>query len=159
MRLLSTRALAGPNVWSKAPVLEARVQLAGWAQLSASAVPDFQQQLRAWLPQLVLCSGADDPAGGTTAEDPALQCAAQTLLDVTRAVQTLSRGPVEFGQVSETGEAHTHLLVLECEEAALAGRVWNSPANSVWPRSGTSGRTWRPDCSGCATWRTTSVWM
>ncbi|MCY2996408.1 MAG: cyanophycin synthetase [Planctomycetota bacterium] len=119
MRLLSTLALAGPNVWSKAPVLEARVQLAEWAQLSASAIPEFQQQLRAWLPRLVLRSGADDPAGGTPAEGTALRCVAQAMLDVTLAVQALSRGPVEFGQVIETDEAHTHLLVVECEEAAL----------------------------------------
>lgn len=120
MKILSTVALTGPNVWSGLPVLEARVDLSAWQSRSASVRRECAEQLQVWFPSLVLPAGVPAPAEGVAGQDPALEWAAQTLLDVALTLHALSRRPLTFGQVVDTAEAQACRLVMEYEEPPLA---------------------------------------
>lgn len=117
MNILSTVALAGPNVWSRLPVLEVRADLAEWPQQAPDAREELEQQLRTGLPCFPFRSAGEH---ATIANAATQRWAAQLWLDVALTLHAVTRRPLSFGQVSETDVTQTYLLVLEYEEAALA---------------------------------------
>lgn len=50
MQLLDVKALRGPNVWGKASMIEARVDLSAWQRLGGADVLAFRQRLAAGIP-------------------------------------------------------------------------------------------------------------
>lgn len=131
MKILSSARLEGPNVWSPLPVWVARVDFSGWDQLPQSARIEAAVRLGERFPKSIRDRHSGQPVSGigfqAVVPQPAYRQAgslshgaAQLLLDVMRALHTLSRRTLEFTCVRPTPERGVYLIAVECEEAALS---------------------------------------
>lgn len=126
MRILSAARLEGPNVWSPLPVWVARVDFSDWNQLPQSAVTELAVQIGERFSRPIRDRSTGEIADGVEDWNSRRQAgslthgAAELLLDVTRALHTLSRRTLEFAYVRPTPERDVYQIAVECEEAALS---------------------------------------
>jgi cyanophycin synthetase len=125
--LLTVKALRGPNVWSKASVLEARISLASWQHLGAADVLAFRQRLAASLPGGSLERAASKGEISQAGPDTAL---AEALRDVALALQTLVSTPVSSGGIGPMSATGTLDVAVEYEEEKL-GRACIESARRI----------------------------
>lgn len=102
MRILSVRALRGPNIWSRKPALEALVDLENYRDLSSEMLPGFNDRLMAWLPSLVEHRCSEGVRGGFFERLRRGTYLAHILEHVTIELQTLAGTEVGFGRARET---------------------------------------------------------
>src|SRR5947209_16916325 len=114
MQFRRVRALRGPNVWARVPVLEATVELREWDR-SSDQFPGFAERLLGWLPSL-----AEHRAGFV--EDLRHETDLGALLaQLTLELQAQAGTPVGFGQ-SAGPERGVRSVAVAYEYEAL-GRV------------------------------------
>ena len=113
MELLSVNALYGPNIWGKAGMLEARVDVSAWQHLSTENVIAFQQRLAVLLPDW---SSRPTPAQRGL---PGIALA-EALRDVALALQTLVSVPVTSGGIGPISSSATLAIAVEYDEERLA---------------------------------------
>ena len=123
MDLLNVKALRGPNVWGKVSVLETRIGVASWQQLSADDVLAFRQRLSTSLP------GRSLERVASAGEEPGTALA-EALRDVALALQTMVSTPVSAGGVGAISASGTLDVAVEYEEEKL-GRACLDSARRI----------------------------
>src|SRR5688500_7447568 len=101
MELRRIRALRGPNVWARVPVLEAEVDLGGLGGSSGRTVPGFIDRLLAWVPSLAERPCPDGRPGGSLERPREGTDLARVLAHLTLELQSLAGTPVGFGSARE----------------------------------------------------------
>ncbi|MCV2356827.1 cyanophycin synthetase [Paucibacter sp. B2R-40] len=107
MEVSRTRALRGPNMWSRHTAIEAVVHCSP-AEQSIADIPDFEARLRALFPSI----GALRPASATRTPISL----AHVLEQATLALQAQAGCPVTFSQTHITSEAGSYQVVVEYSE-------------------------------------------
>ena len=107
MEVSRTRALRGPNMWSRHTAIEAVVHCTP-AEQSIADMPDFEARLRALFPSI----GALRPASATRLP----VSLAHVLEQATLALQAQAGCPVTFSQTHVTSEAGSYQVVVEYSE-------------------------------------------
>jgi len=116
MEILKTRALRGPNIWTRRTVLEMTVDI-GPAATPLVDIPGFEARLRALLPEVFAKSELpdDEPSGLASQASMAL-----VLEHVVMALQRAAKVPVSFSKTSATAEPSVWKVVVEYREEAVA---------------------------------------
>ncbi|MCV2369715.1 cyanophycin synthetase [Roseateles oligotrophus] len=107
MEVSRTRALRGPNMWSRHTAIEAVVHCSP-AEQSIAEMPDFEARLRALFPSI----GALRPASASRTP----VSLAHVLEQATLALQAQAGCPVTFSQTHITSEAGSYQVVVEYSE-------------------------------------------
>ena len=113
MDVSRTRALRGPNLWSRHTAIEAVVTCTG-AELAIHTLPGFEDRLRALFPSLgaLPASAARHPL-----------TLAHVLEAATLALQTRAGCPITFSRTQPTVEAGTYQVVVEYTEEQVGRRA------------------------------------
>jgi cyanophycin synthetase len=102
MQLLRTLALRGPNIWSKAPMIEAWVDLGEWNQFASNEIPGFNERLKGFLPSLIEHRCSVGERGGFYVRLERGTYLGHILEHVVLELQTLAGTDVGFGKTRET---------------------------------------------------------
>ena len=113
MELLRVNALCGPNIWGKACMLEARVDVSAWQHMGPEDVIAFQQRLAVFLPDW-------SPRRAPAQRGLPGVVLAEALRDVALALQTLVSAPVTSGGIGPISSSATLAIAVEYEEERLA---------------------------------------
>ena len=103
------------NVWSRQPVLEARLELS-LNELSVAQSRELYERLQAWLPSPGIPSPSDDDE---VQPDGWPKQLAKTVLEVAVVLQAHSYRHRPFRQVESTDNPHEFVLILEYDEPSL----------------------------------------
>jgi cyanophycin synthetase len=116
MELRKTRALRGPNIWTRRTALEVTVDL-GPSNLALADIPGFESRLRALLPAAFAKAewAGSDHAG--LAPEAGM---AQVIEHVIMALQRGARVPVSFSKTSATAEPSVFKIIVEYREEGVA---------------------------------------
>lgn len=137
LELRSIRALRGPNIWARVPVLEANLRVSADVPTPAEPEPDFRARVLASLSALgdpfgnsagpirERCAVAwrsilqrlESPAVGGTGRGLLL---ADLLVQLTLTLETMAGSEVAFGRVAAPLESSLPSLIIEFEEEPLA---------------------------------------
>ncbi|HVX09856.1 MAG TPA: cyanophycin synthetase [Pirellulales bacterium] len=120
MNLLHVRALRGPNVWARFPVLEALIDLGNLKHSPSNQIEGFNERLLAWLPSLIehRC-GIGRPGGFCERlRDGTYQ--AHIVEHVALELQSLAGTPVGFGRARESSQEGIYRVVVEYDDESLA---------------------------------------
>ncbi|MCV2360133.1 MULTISPECIES: cyanophycin synthetase [Roseateles] len=122
MEVSRTRALRGPNMWSRHTAIEAVVHCTP-AEQSIADMPDFEARLRALFPSI----GALRPASATRTPISL----AHVLEQATLALQAQAGCPVTFSQTHITSEAGSYQVVVEYSEEDVGRLAFNEACKLV----------------------------
>ena len=132
MELIRTRALRGPNLWSRHTSLEVEVRC-DQQECAVESVAGFEERLRG------LCPGISDLRAAAHHGPLTLAHALETTL---LALQAQSGCPVSFSCTSSTADTGVYLVVVEYSEEevgllalsmahTLVESAWQIPSNSL----------------------------
>ncbi|MBL8497281.1 cyanophycin synthetase [Nitrosomonas sp. JL21] len=121
MKVLRTRALRGPNVWSQRTSIEATV-LCSEFETNINTISNFEARLRERFPQISLRQ-PDDPNAAITI--------AHVLESATLGLQLQAGCPISFSQTVHTPEANTYRVIVEYSEEKV-GRLAFELAQSLF---------------------------
>ena len=119
MRILSVRALRGPNLWSRNPVLEALVDLESLKDTSSEMIPGFTDRLMGWLPGLIEHRCSEGVRGGFLQRLQRGTYMAHILEHVTLELQTQAGTDVGFGRARETSVEGVYKVAIRYHEEEL----------------------------------------
>lgn len=122
MEVSRTRALRGPNMWSRHTAIEAVVHCAE-AERSIADMAGFESRLRALFPPI----GALRPA---SAQRPTISLA-HVLEQATLALQAQAGCPVTFSNTHTTSEAGTYQVVVEYSEEDVGRMAFDAACRLV----------------------------
>src|SRR5215510_6252208 len=120
MEILRVRALRGPNIWAKSPVLEAWVDLGDLKDSPSNSMPGFNDRLMAWLPGMIEHECSVGHRGGFFERLRRGTFLAHILEHVTLELQNLAGSAVGFGRARETNEEGVYKVAIEFENELLA---------------------------------------
>jgi len=112
--------LAGPNIWSNKPALEAWVDLGHFEELPTNKLPGFTERLMERLPSLIEHRCSIGERGGFLQRLETGTWLGHVLEHVTLELQSLVHEPVGFGRARETLEYGVYKVVVRCEEPRFA---------------------------------------
>lgn len=120
MEILNVRALRGPNVWARFPVLEAWVDLGALKDSPSNELVGFNERLMNWLPTMVehRCGIGEHGGFFQRLRDGTYQ--AHVLEHVAIELQSLAGAPVGFGRARETAKEGVYRVVVEYDDERLA---------------------------------------
>jgi cyanophycin synthetase len=119
MEFRKVRALRGPNIWARFPVLEAWVDLGALKDSPSDELPGFNERLMAWLPSLVEHRCSVGTRGGFFERLRRGTYQAHILEHVALELQSLAGTEVGFGRTRETSEEGVYKVALEYEDEEL----------------------------------------
>ncbi len=119
MEFRKVRALRGPNIWARFPVLEAWVDLGALKDSPSDELPGFNERLMAWLPSLVEHRCSVGTRGGFFERLRRGTYQAHILEHVALELQSLAGTDVGFGRTRETSEEGVYKVALEYEDEDL----------------------------------------
>ena len=113
MEIIRTRALRGPNLWSRNTAIECIVQCTA-QEADFTSLPGFEQRLRARFPAIggLQTQGVDN-----------LLSVAHVLESAALALQAQAGCPVTFSRTHATVEVETYQVVVEYTEEAVGRRA------------------------------------
>jgi cyanophycin synthetase len=138
LELQSIRALRGPNLWARVPVLDLKLCVTLDNRTSAEAGHAFRTRILNWWSALTDPSRIAEGPGaarsradlqslrdrcGTRAKaetDPSVLFLSNLLTELALTLQTLAGTEVAFGQVLSEGPSNLYRLIVEYEEEELA---------------------------------------
>ncbi|HVA48147.1 MAG TPA: cyanophycin synthetase, partial [Pirellulales bacterium] len=120
MEILKVRALRGPNVWARFPVLEAWVDLGPLKDSPSHEIPGFNERLMSWLPTMIEHRCGIGERGGFFQRLREGTYQAHILEHVTLELQSLAAAPVGFGRARETSQEGVYRVVVEYDDESLA---------------------------------------
>src|ERR1700744_4199975 len=126
MEVSRTRALRGPNMWSRHTAIEAVVHCAE-AELSLARLPGFEPRLRALFPAI-----------GALRADASL---ARVLEQAALALQAQAGCPVTYSQTHVTNEAGTFQVVVEYSEEDVGRQAFDAAIQLIEAARGDSDKT------------------
>lgn len=119
MKILEVRALRGPNIWLRRPVLEAWVDLGPLKDTSSEIMPGFNDRLMAWLPGMVEHRCSPGERGGFFIRLRRGTYLAHILEHVTLELQDRAGTPSGFGRARETEVEGIYKVAIEYQEEAV----------------------------------------
>ncbi len=119
MKILDIRALRGPNIWLRRPVLEAWVDLGPLKDTSSEIMPGFNDRLMAWLPGMVEHRCSPGERGGFFIRLRRGTYLAHILEHVTLELQDRAGTPSGFGRARETEVEGIYKVAIEYQEEAV----------------------------------------
>ncbi|MDY0744414.1 cyanophycin synthetase [Paucibacter sp. R3-3] len=132
MEVSRTRALRGPNMWSRHTAIEAVVHCAE-AELSLARLPGFEPRLRALFPAI-----------GALRADASL---ARVLEQAALALQAQAGCPVTYSQTHVTNEAGTFQVVVEYSEEDVGRQAFDAAIQLIEAARGDSDKTFDADAT------------
>lgn len=120
MQLLEIRALHGPNVWARFPVLEVWVDLQDLNDSASDQIPGFNDRLMSWLPGMIEHRCSVGQRGGFFERLRRGTYLAHILEHVTLELQSLSGSPMGFGRARSTTVERVYRVAIRFEEETLA---------------------------------------
>lgn len=102
MKIQQILTLAGPNIWSRHPVLEAWVDLEELKDSPSSSIPGFTDRLMGWLPSLIEHRCSVGERGGFLQRLRDGTWPGHIMEHVCLELQSLAGTPVGFGKARET---------------------------------------------------------
>ncbi len=119
MKILEVRALRGPNIWLRRPVLEAWVDLGPLKDTSSELMPGFNDRLMSWLPGMIEHRCSPGERGGFFIRLRRGTYLAHILEHVTLEMQDLAGTPSGFGRARETEVDGIYKVAIEYKEEAV----------------------------------------
>lgn len=120
MKILNIFALAGPNIWSRRPVLEAWVDLEELVDASSNAVPGLYERLNDWMPSLIEHRCSVGERGGFLERLREGTFPAHILEHLTLELQSLAGTPVGFGKARQTTTPGLYRVVVRYQNEQVA---------------------------------------
>ncbi len=114
MDISRTRALRGPNLWSRHTAIEAVVACQD-AERALTSLPGFETRLRTLFPAL-----------GSMRRQPDITSLAHVLETAALALQAQAGCPVTFSRTTETVEAGTYQVVVEYTEEVVGRKAFDA---------------------------------
>jgi len=112
--------LAGPNIWSRHPMLEAWVDLQDLRDSPSNSLPGFTDRLMGWLPSLIEHRCSVGERGGFLHRLREGTWPAHILEHVTLELQTLAGTPVGFGKARETSTPGVYKVAVRYKNERVA---------------------------------------
>ncbi len=119
MKILEVRALRGPNIWLRRPVLEAWVDLGPLKDTSSELIPGFNDRLMSWLPGMIEHRCSPGERGGFFIRLRRGTYLAHILEHVTLELQDRAGTPSGFGRARETEVEGIYKVAIEYQEEAV----------------------------------------
>ncbi|HET6424882.1 MAG TPA: cyanophycin synthetase [Planctomycetaceae bacterium] len=119
MKILEVRALRGPNIWLRRPVLEAWVDLGPLKDTSSELMPGFNDRLMAWLPGMIEHRCSPGERGGFFIRLRRGTYLAHILEHVTLELQDRAGTPCGFGRARESEIEGIYKVAIEYQEEAV----------------------------------------
>lgn len=119
MQILDVRALRGPNIWLRRPVLEVWVNLGPLKDSSSEVFPGFNDRLMAWLPDMIEHRCSIGERGGFFIRLRRGTYLAHILEHVTLELQDRAGTPCGFGRARETEVEGIYKVAIEYKEEAV----------------------------------------
>jgi len=119
MEIRRIRALRGPNIWSRRPVLEAWVDLGDLNDTSSETVPGFIDRLMALLPGLIEHRCSVGERGGFLQRLQRGTYPAHIMEHSCLELQTMAGTPVGFGKARAATQEGLYRVVVRYEEEAV----------------------------------------
>jgi cyanophycin synthetase len=120
MKILSVRALRGPNIWARFPVLEALVDLGPLRDSPSTTLPGLNDRLMSWLPGMIEHRCSPGYRGGFFHRLRTGTYLAHILEHVTLEVSSLAGTPVGFGRAREiVDDGGVYKVAIEYEEESV----------------------------------------
>lgn len=130
MEILKVRALRGPNVWARFPVLEALVDLGALKHSPSNEIAGFNDRLMSWLPTMIEHRCGIGEYGGFFLRLREGTYLAHILEHVTLELESLAGQSVGFGRARETAKEGVYRVVVEYDDEAL-GRACLESAHKL----------------------------
>ena len=119
MQIREIRALRGPNIWLRRPVLEAWVDLGPLRDMASNEMPGFNDRLMAWLPHLIEHRCSVGQRGGFHIRLRRGTYLAHILEHVTLELQDRAGTPAGFGRARATEVEGCYKVAIEYKEEAV----------------------------------------
>jgi cyanophycin synthetase len=119
MEIREIRALRGPNIWLRRPVLEAWVDLGPLRDMASNEIPGFNDRLMGWLPHLIEHRCSIGERGGFHIRLRRGTYLAHILEHVTLELQDRVGTPAGFGRARETEREGVYKLAIEYKDEAV----------------------------------------
>jgi cyanophycin synthetase len=119
MEIREIRALRGPNIWLRRPVLEAWVDLGPLRDMASNEIPGFNDRLMAWLPGMIEHRCSVGERGGFHIRLRRGTYLAHILEHVTLELQDRVGTPSGFGRARETEQEGLYKVAIEYKEEAV----------------------------------------
>src|SRR5581483_9432606 len=119
MEIRDVRALRGPNIWLRRPVLEVWVDLGPLRDMASNEMPGFNDRLMGWLPGLVEHRCSIGERGGFFIRLRRGTYLAHILEHVTLELQDRVGTPAGFGRARETEQEGLYKVAIEYKEEAV----------------------------------------
>lgn len=116
IEFLSVTHLAGPNMWTYRPVLEALVDIGDLEDCPSNTIPGFYERLSSWLPSLIEHRCSYEERGGFLRRVKEGTWPGHILEHVTLELQNLAGMPGGFGKARETPVRGVYKVIV---------RAWN----------------------------------
>lgn len=120
MRLVKVHALAGPNIWSRRPVLEVWVDLEELKDTPSNEVPGLYDRLCSAVPSLIEHRCSVGERGGFLQRLREGTYPAHILEHLTLELQSLAGTPVGFGKARETTTPGLYRVVVRYQNEQVA---------------------------------------
>ncbi|MFM6995474.1 MAG: cyanophycin synthetase [Limnohabitans sp.] len=120
IKILHTRELRGPNIWTYRPVLEALVDIGDLEDSPSNTLPGFNERLCAWLPGLIEHRCSVGERGGFLQRLTDGTWPAHILEHVTLELQTRAGMQTGFGKAREAGPRGLYKVVVRTRQAEVS---------------------------------------
>jgi cyanophycin synthetase len=119
IEILNTRYLAGPNIWTFRPVIEACVDIGSLEQHPSNTLPGFYERLTAWLPGLIEHRCSVGVRGGFLQRLRQGTWAAHIMEHVALELQCMAGMQTGFGKARETSKPGVYKLTFRTREESV----------------------------------------
>ncbi|GIX04321.1 MAG: cyanophycin synthetase [Planctomycetaceae bacterium] len=119
MKILEVRALRGPNIWLRRPVLEVLVDLGPLRDMASDEIPGFNDRLMSWLPGMIEHRCSIGTRGGFFIRLRRGTYLAHILEHVTLELEDRVGTPCGFGRARETSREGVYKVAIEYKEEAV----------------------------------------
>lgn len=119
MKIQQILTLAGPNIWSRHPVLEAWVDLEDLKDSPSNSIPGFTDRLMGWLPSLIEHRCSVGERGGFLQRLRDGTWPGHIMEHVCLELQSLAGTPVGFGKARETSVEGVYKVAVRYHDERL----------------------------------------
>lgn len=119
MEIRRVRALRGPNIWARFPVLEAVVDLQELKDTPSDAIPGFNERVMAWLPTMIEHRCGVGVRGGFFQRLRTGTWMGHIMEHVTLELQALAYKDAGYGKARETSEEGVYRVVFRYRDETI----------------------------------------